>query len=125
MLKLPVIFRADTSAEFAGIVTAFFPTLPADYHGQQMTCYAHIGQHGGASFDYYASTRPATEAESVDLLAELKRIYEGGADPVQLQPCNRIAPAHRVAFNAEARRYREAVKGESLFVQGRIAESVQ
>jgi hypothetical protein len=125
MDKLPVIFRVDTSAEFAGSVTAFFPTLPADYHGKLMTCYAHIGQHGGASFDYYYSTRPASEAESAALLRELRGIYEGGADPVELQPCKRITPAHRRAFDTEARLYREAVKGESLFVQGRIAESVQ
>jgi hypothetical protein len=124
MDKLPVIFRVDTG-EFTGSVTAFFPTLPADYHGEQMTCYAHIGQHGGASFDYYHSTRPATEAESAGLLRELRGIYEGGEDPVELQVCEHIKPAHKVAFNTEARRYREAVKGESLLVQGRIAESVQ
>lgn len=101
--KLPIIFRADKS----GDITAFFPTLPADYRGEQLTCYAHVGQHSGASFDYYHSTRPASDAESAPLLRELRGIYESGPDAVTLQPCKRMSAAHRAAFNTEARRYRE------------------
>jgi len=52
---LPIIFRAEKDGE----VTAVFPTLPADYQGRAMTCYAHIGQHSGCSFPWYQQTRAA------------------------------------------------------------------
>ena len=72
--ETPVIFRAERSGPFKGGVTAVFPTLPADRLGHEMTCYAHIGQHSGCSFDWYARTRLATPDEYKDLLAELAGI---------------------------------------------------
>jgi len=94
---LPVMFRKS-----AGEVTAVFPTLPADYVGN-LTCYAHIGQHGSCSAEWLRSTRPASESEVAPLLAELRRIYEIGDDAVQLQIVKRRTAAHRKALE-EARR---------------------
>lgn len=98
MDKLPVIFRRDRTKEFE--VTAVFPTLPADYHGRNMTCYAHIGQHAGCSWEWYHGTRPATPAEYADLWAELRRIYSKPGDPdaVELIVCQRITRSHRAAL---------------------------
>lgn len=53
-------------------VFALFPADPADNYGDFCTCYQHVGQHSSA--DYHgciATSRPATEAESSDLLREL------------------------------------------------------
>lgn len=104
MESLPVIFRADKSGDFKGEVTAIFPTIPADNRGN-LTCYAHIGQHGGASLDWYRTTRPATETESADLLKELRAIYEARpaadpatyGEPVRLDIRRRITPAMNAA----------------------------
>lgn len=66
----PVIFRKEKN----GDILAVFPLEPADYKGN-MTCYAHIGQHGGISLDYYwQNTKPAKPEEYQDLLNELKAI---------------------------------------------------
>lgn len=75
MDKLPVIFRAERSGPFKGEVTAVFPTLPGT-SALDFTVYAHVGQHSTGTRGWYASTRPATEAESFDLLRELRGIYE-------------------------------------------------
>lgn len=77
----PVIFRADRSGDFKGNVTAVFPTLPADIRGDQMTCYAHIGQHSGCSAEWYQTTRAAKPDEYRDLLKELQAI---GYDDLQI-----------------------------------------
>lgn len=77
---LPVIFRADRSGDFKGEVSAIFPTIPADNFGN-LTCYAHVGQHGACSLDWYHTTRPAKPGEYADLLAELRGIYERPGDP--------------------------------------------
>lgn len=73
MEKLPVIFRAEKSGDHKGEVTAVFPTV--DEGRGNVMCYAHIGQHGAASYDWYRTTRPATAEEYADLLAELRGIY--------------------------------------------------
>jgi len=105
MDKLPVIFRAERSGEFKGQVTAVFPTLPADYRGRFMTCYAHIGQHSGCGFDWYRSTRAAKPAEYSDLLRELRAIYElDEFEPVQPVVYRRMQPAHRREFDKNLRR---------------------
>jgi len=121
MKRLPIIFRADKSE-----VTAIFPTLPHDYHGRFMTCYAHVGQHGSCSLDWYRGTRPAKPAEYADLLAELRRIYSRPGDPdaVELVIYSRIMPQHRAALRQAVAGYQTAVAGESAWVQGRIGESV-
>lgn len=107
---LPVIFRAERSGDFKGDVTAVFPTLPHDTQGRNLTIYAHVGQHGGGSFTWYHATRAAKPDEFADLLRELRGIYESSfteGDPVfLLQPFQRMTPAHRQAFDAEARRIR-------------------
>ena len=107
-ITLPVIFRADRSGPSKGEVTAVFPTVPADYAGRQMTCYVPIGQHGGCSFDWYRTTRPAKPEEYADLLAELRAIYgrDGGPDdpPVVLRITRRITAMHRREFEADVQR---------------------
>lgn len=131
--ELPVIFRicplahpdCSTMGNKALAVIAFFPTLPDDYHGHYLQCYAHIGQHGRASFDYYRLTKPASESDASALLRELRSIYETEPDPVKLRVFKRMTATHRRDFQNVAARYRESVKGESAWVQGRIMESAQ
>jgi len=85
-----VLFRVDTRK---GInpdkeVTAVLPDMEAN--AGRFVCYAHVGQHGECSRDWYrASTRPAKPAEFHPLLAELRRIYEPDA---RLRVVSRIAP---------------------------------
>lgn len=99
--KLPVIFRAERSGPFKGDVTAVFPTLPADYAGLQMTCYAHIGQHSGCSFGWYVETRAAHPHEYAALLAELRGIYsrEDDEEAVELVVYQRRNEHHRKAYD--------------------------
>lgn len=102
MEKLPILFRKDRGK--APEITAVFPTLPADGRGSFMTCYAHLGQHGGCDWGWYRSTRAAKPAEYANLLAELRRIYEQDEDEsVELVVYRRIQPAHRKAFNENLR----------------------
>jgi len=109
MQKLPVIFRANKSGQFKGDITAILPTIPADCNGRYMTCYAHVGQHGNASFDWYRGTRPARPDEFASLLRELTGIYTDSPSarpdiygaPVQLEICQRISPKHTQAMRAE------------------------
>jgi hypothetical protein len=99
METLPVIFRNNK-----GDIYAVFPTIPSNYGGYFMQCYAQIGQHSGCSIAYYRDSKPATIEQYKDLLAELKRIYETGDDPVTLVIKKRISPAMRSAFVQEQRR---------------------
>lgn len=71
---LPVLFRV-----YRRELTAYFPTDEWNERGT-IPCYAHIGQHGAASRIWLSKGRPATEAESRDLLRELRGIYESGDD---------------------------------------------
>ena len=116
MPSLPVIFRAERRGPFKGEVTAVFPTIPADYAGHQMTCYAHTGQHGGCSFDWYRGTRPAKPEEYADLLTEIRGIYgrDGGPDdpPTVLRVARRITADHRREFEADARRNLETLRSD-------------
>lgn len=69
-----VLFRADRRD---GTVTAVFPELPADEAGRFMTCYSHVGQHGGCSLSWYYTTRRAVPAEYHALMIELEALgYE-------------------------------------------------
>src|ERR1700760_3682255 len=69
----PVVFRVHPSPkEHGSEVIAVFPCEPADMDGQTMTCYAHVGQHGACSQDWYNQTRPARPEEYADLKAELE-----------------------------------------------------
>lgn len=66
-----VIFRHHSGETFA-----VFPAEAQDVYGN-MLCYAHIGQHGTCSDEYYSKSRPATHEEIAPLLAELKQVYKG------------------------------------------------
>jgi hypothetical protein len=72
----PVLFRKDSDGDGDGDgdVTAVFPTIASDIAGHFATCYAHTGQHGGCSREWYYTTRRADPAEYADLLAELRSI---------------------------------------------------
>lgn len=107
---LPVIFRAERSGQFKGTVTAVFPTLPGTSNYYTATCYAHVGQHGVCSREWYNGTRAATPAEYADLLAELRRIYERDDDPdaVRLVITQRWTRHHDVARRAELDRMERA-----------------
>ena len=72
---IEVMFRKylDKSAE----ILAVFPYEAHDRAGTFVTCYAHIGQHGGAQMAHvHSATRPAKPAEYAPLYRELKQIYE-------------------------------------------------
>ena len=60
---LPVLFRKSGED-----VIAVFPTLPADYTGNTMVCYMHVGQHGACSIGFYLDSKPAYPHEYDDLL---------------------------------------------------------
>ena len=86
---LPVIFRM-----YRGELCAYFPTEEWDFSGIMITCYAHVGQHGGASRLWLQKGRLATPAEYADLLAELRGIYENGEDAVILKVYKRNPTRH-------------------------------
>jgi hypothetical protein len=89
---LPVMFRVSKDADKE--VAAVFPTLPGTRDPLTVTVYAHMGQHGTATWDYVRDrTRPATEAEYASLLRELQRIYERDPDPVRLRVVQRATRA--------------------------------
>lgn len=89
---IPVIFRADRSGEFKGDVTAVFPTMPYDIQGTMMECYAHVGQHGGCSWAWYHTTRPAKPDAYKPLLTELEQTG------YKLRVVKRISPSMRAEF---------------------------
>lgn len=66
---LPVVFR-----KFRGELCAYFPTLRWNNLGD-VTCYAHVGQHGGANRAWLSKGKRATPDEYAHLLAELSDIY--------------------------------------------------
>ena len=109
--QLPVIFKKHyfrDAREWE--VTAFFPTLPHDYAGQYLTCYAHVGQHSGAAFQFFWSGKKCKPEEYADLLAELKGIYEianfPGDDVYQLVVYQKMTSKMRDEFRGEVRRLR-------------------
>lgn len=67
--KLKVIYHKDVD----GNIIAFLPELPANRGN--VVCYAHTGQHGEASIEYYHGTENALPSEYEPLHDELKRIY--------------------------------------------------
>lgn len=72
MEKMPVVFRKESDDS----ILAIFPTQCEGYAGYHMLCYAHIGQHGSCSLEYYQNnTKPAAPNEYAPLLAELTAIY--------------------------------------------------
>lgn len=98
--ETPVIFRADRAGEFKGVVTAVFPTIPADSYGETFSCYGHIGQHSGATWDWYHTTRPAKPEE----FADLKRELEAAPYGYRLKVYSKMQTEFHTARRAEARR---------------------
>lgn len=113
---LPVIFRAERSGPDRGTVTAVFPTCAADYAGREFMVYAHIGQHGAGSLDWYWRTRAARPDEYADLLKELRGIYGQSLAPgdpvISLQVRQRFTAAMRAAWQADARRARDGLRAD-------------
>ncbi len=73
-MPTPVIFRVES--EGRGEVLAVFPDQPGTRALDSMLCYAHVGQHSHCTEGYVRQrTRPATEAESADLLRELRSLH--------------------------------------------------
>ena len=67
--KTDVIFR-----KFKGEILALFPHITWNYSGD-VTCYAHLGQHGSADYKYViANSKPINNPESLDLYSELESI---------------------------------------------------
>lgn len=97
----PVIFRVERNT--GRELTAVFPTLPADYNGAYMTCYAHVGQHSACSFDWYGKTRPAKPHEYAALAKELESLG------YRLKVFQRINRNHRAAFAEQVRSIRKSV----------------
>ena len=99
--ETPVIFRIGRSKNDREVV-AVFPCEPHDMSGRDMTCYAHVGQHGGCSFGWFhrGNHRPATPEEYADLKAELEsRLFN-----YRLRVYKRFQPFMREAFDGELRR---------------------
>jgi hypothetical protein len=99
----PVVFRAERSGDFKGDVTAVFPCEPCDLNGYDCTSYAHVGQHGGCSMQWYYGTRAAKPAEYAALQKELESAPYG----YRFKIYARIQPWMREARFAEAKRLRE------------------
>ena len=98
--ETPVIFRIERRKD--GEVTAVFPCEPSDYEGRTMTCYAHIGQHGGCSHEFVSSGRRATPDEYADLKRELESAPYG----YRLKVYKRVQPWMRDTFDKEVSRLR-------------------
>ena len=93
--RLPVIIRRvreDSS------LIAFFPSQPWTRRGRDMTSYALLGQHSGASREFYdeATSRPDSMAapDVVAFLRHLRGIYGSGSDAAHLVLRERLHPAY-------------------------------
>ena len=74
--KTTVIFRKDKSNKYADNITAVFPYLVQGGSVPLMECYAHVGQHGSCSYDWYLQdTKPAKPDEYASLKRELEDNY--------------------------------------------------
>lgn len=102
--ETPVIFRIPRGKQMAELdgVTAYFPAEPFDLYGRTITCYAHVGQHGGAD-PFYAlhRTRLATPAEYQDLKDELESAYG-----YRLKVVAKRTKAHRDACKRQVAEWR-------------------
>jgi len=78
----PVIFKKDRRNNE---VIAFFPETMFDgsVNRGNIMSYAHNGQHGEASLEYFQSCKPCPEEEYADLLTELEGIYTDGLTVVK------------------------------------------
>jgi hypothetical protein len=87
---IPVIFRVSE-----GEVTAVFPTMAGsvDNRGSTCQCYAHVGQHGTCSKEWYTKTKAASLEDYSALLSELEGLYGHDA----LRPVKRWTIKHDIA----------------------------
>lgn len=72
-----VLFRRSRHKEPEGLaaeITAVFPEHSWSGVDSDMTCYAHVGQHGACSIEWYHSTRRATPPEYAPLKRELESL---------------------------------------------------
>lgn len=102
--KLDVLFRRSRRKEPEGLaaeVTAVFPT-ECGTNRYDMTCYAHVGQHGTCDSGWYNATRKAKPDEYADLLAELRQIY---APEYKLVVKQKITPQHRAARERQEKEF--------------------
>ncbi|MDE0166760.1 MAG: hypothetical protein OXL36_16815 [Bryobacterales bacterium] len=100
---IEVMFRKyrDKSTE----ILAVFPYEAHDRAGGYVTCYAHIGQHGGAQMAHvHSATRPAKPDEYDSLYRELKQIYERPKFPGD--PVYKL----RIVKRRSSKRMREALE---------------
>ena len=67
----PVLFRMAKD-EHGEYLTAVFPRQLGTDDPWSMGCYAHVGQHGSCSTDWYRTTWPAKPEQYTDLAAELQ-----------------------------------------------------
>lgn len=78
---VPVMFRKHFDRDSrTWEITAFFVTIPADPQNYTMTCFAHVGEHGGASIDYFSRGKSCRPEEYAELLAEVKQRWEPDED---------------------------------------------
>lgn len=109
--SVPVIFRAERSGAHQGEVTAVFPTLPGT-GPEDVTIYAHVGQHGTGARGWYRETRAATPGES----APLRRELESAPFNYRLEPVKRWTQSHDAKRRAEYHAQRETAAKESAHV---------
>jgi hypothetical protein len=73
--KTEVIFRVDTTKDYAGAITAIFPYQVETYKGN-VGMYAHVGQHGHGDYQtMLGMSRPAGPEEYNDLKKEMENNY--------------------------------------------------
>ena len=61
---------------YDGEIIAVFPYC-WNKKNHDITCYAHVGQHGPCELDFYRNcTKPAKPDEYAELLSELRTIYD-------------------------------------------------
>lgn len=99
-----VIFRADNGGDN---ITAVFPEIPGTVGRDDMTCYAHVGQHSACTRAWYYTTRPARPDEYRDLAAELAGLG------YKLTVRQRITQTMNANRRAEIRRQDSAVSSRA------------
>lgn len=73
--KFTIAMTKVTFRKWKGEIIALFPDIPWNPHDYTTASYMHVGQHSSADYQYVvAHSRPATEPQYRDLLAELRAI---------------------------------------------------
>lgn len=97
-----VMFRVSSEGRGKNKITevvAVFPCEPENHKGD-MSCYAHLGQHGACAHGWLRSTRPAKPDEYANLMAELKNYGPAWDKPyAKLRVVQKITAEMREVFN--------------------------